>query len=298
MSAPRSRRRRGFSLAELVVALALAGAVTAVATAIAASQQRLYRSAVARAVAGSRLRDASALLVADLRNASPGSGELLSAEADRVRVRAVIGVGIVCGAPSAAPASVALLPLDDSAPRATRWRSDPAPGDSVALIGPPASADTSGVPTFAIVAAAVAPARCPRDPLVTAGLAGRPSPLVAVATWGTTPPPASGTVARLTRPVEWSLYQGGDGLWYLGRDEYVGGRWAGRQPAAGPYLRARGATFRYFGADGGELAPPVGSPRLVRRVDVVLRADAPRVSLARAVGGVDSLVLRVFARNP
>jgi prepilin-type N-terminal cleavage/methylation domain-containing protein len=94
------RRRRGFTLAELMVVIVLGSVVAAALYQVLIYQQRLYtqeRSATDRHDA---LRLANPVLSADLRDASASEGDLVATSPDSLSLRSPVGFGIVCAVDS------------------------------------------------------------------------------------------------------------------------------------------------------------------------------------------------------
>src|SRR5215207_10712700 len=104
-------KRRAFTTVELLVALLVGGIVAATIGVALQRQQRFF--ARAANVVGHRvsLRDATAILPAELRGLSPAGGDVLAFSDSTIEIRATIGAGIACdtvaggGAIDLAPAS-------------------------------------------------------------------------------------------------------------------------------------------------------------------------------------------------
>lgn len=89
-------RRGGFSLVELVVALAVCGVVTASLLGVLAGVQRLARSQGVRLERAEALRIAESVLANELRFLEPRA-DIYDWAADSVALRAYRGGGVVCG---------------------------------------------------------------------------------------------------------------------------------------------------------------------------------------------------------
>ncbi len=98
------------------------------------------------------------------------------------------------------------------------------------------------------------------------------------------PLPAAGpalVALRLARRTRFSLYQSGDGLWYLGLREWNAdaSRFAGIQPVAGPLSAYRansdrsGLRFTYLDAAGRPLAMPLALADSIGGVEIAARAE-------------------------
>ncbi|MGH7529588.1 MAG: hypothetical protein ACREMN_04335, partial [Gemmatimonadales bacterium] len=96
--------------------------------------------------------------------------------------------------------------------------------------------------------------------------------------------------------VTYSVYQAGDGRWYLGYQSSSGG--GVRQPLIGPVLDANGVTFAYYDVTGAITA----DPRRVAQIGITLRAQTAAPVRTAGGGGplryvTDSIVTRVALRN-
>ena len=90
------RRRRGFTVAEMLVVLALAGVVASAVYAFLAQHRRFYASVEAGALNHDALRVVWAVLGPDLREADPSTGDVVLLAPDSLRIRSPVGFGIVC----------------------------------------------------------------------------------------------------------------------------------------------------------------------------------------------------------
>jgi hypothetical protein len=100
---------------------------------------------------------------------------------------------------------------------------------------------------------------------------------------------------RVTRPVRYSLYRAGDGLWYVGEKDWntSAARFNTIQPVSGPFLSAAsgGLTFMYLDSTGVPLAAPVVDPTTIAAIRVRLRGQTRNVS--RVLGSAASTGKRV-----
>jgi prepilin-type N-terminal cleavage/methylation domain-containing protein len=90
------RTRKGFSLAELMVALTLSGIVISGAYGLMRTQSRAYGKQLGTGDAAETLEGAGALLSWEIRHADMATDTLVSLSADTLSVRSVQGVGIIC----------------------------------------------------------------------------------------------------------------------------------------------------------------------------------------------------------
>jgi hypothetical protein len=100
---------------------------------------------------------------------------------------------------------------------------------------------------------------------------------------------------RVTRPVRYSLYRAGDGLWYVGEKDWSTSmaRFNTIQPVSGPFLSAAagGLTFTYLDSAGLPLVTPVVDPTAIAAIRVRLRGQTRNVS--RVLGSGASTGRRV-----
>ena len=289
--------RRGSSLAELLVALVLAGVVLAVATTSLLRQQRTATALTGRAQSGAQGRAGGAVLVASLALMAATPDDIAGGEArdTSLQFRAVIATGLACD--SSAQVS---FTTTDSTGSVIGLATAPRGGDTLWWLIPD-SARWRGRP---LAEARPDVARCEADERDGAPPIGRR--VLRLRTVGGDSVPMFAPM-RLTRTQRIDLYRAGDGSWQLGIREWsdVTHALVAPQPAAGPFqlFAVDGARtgFRYFSATGAELdagdvalttsriarirlttlaattAPAAaGSPPVTRdSVDVVLRGDTP-----------------------
>lgn len=254
--------RRGTTLAELLVALALAALVLGGATRSVLTQQRSAGAIGALAAGDAQLRAARGAVGSDLRHAAASDLAVSESSDSAVQLRAMVASGIACdtgiGAATLAPPDTTTLATGGvvSAPRAGDslwWRTDDSVGRWRAS---------------RVRAVSVVRVTCP-------GLAAAPEPAqgFALAPGDTVP---AGAPLRVTRQIRYELYRAATG-WQLGLREWSEalGAMSAPQPLAGPF--ERGATgprtrFSYFDAAGGAGGPP-GTARL--RLISVVRSTAP-----------------------
>ena len=290
--------RRGTTLVELLVALAIGGVVLGMVTSIGVRQQRLYGEIGRRTTAREHLRHAGAILPIDLRAASALDGDIIAGEArdTSLELRATLGSSIVCGASGTTLALVA--PAADS--------------DLASFVDEPREADTLWVlddlesierwRTFPVTRAWSSSGRCDATRGGPRGATPSSVPRLLVETGipDAVQIPA-GAPVRLTRRVRYSFYRASDGHWYLGyRDWNAGtGRLNQIQPVSGPFLStAAGVGFRYFDSTGAAIPDGALTTAGIARIDILLRASGmPTLGRAGAIGTVDSSLIAVALRN-
>ncbi|TVP42055.1 MAG: prepilin-type N-terminal cleavage/methylation domain-containing protein [Gemmatimonadales bacterium] len=108
-SCPATRRRRGvrgFTLIELLVVIVLSAIVMGAIIQILLSNQRLYTANTEQVLAQQTVRSGVEVVAQELREISSELGDVLSASATQVQIRAVRKMGVVCAVDSRAPLTV------------------------------------------------------------------------------------------------------------------------------------------------------------------------------------------------
>ena len=270
-----TRRRNAFTLAEVLITLALSSLVLGVAVSVGAKLQHRLLAQSTRLANEEQLASAVQFVPLDLRAASPSAGDVVEARDSSLQLRVTTGTGVVCGGSSTSilvasslgaggrPLSLAAVGGD------TLWLL--VDGDSVEQWRPFRMTGTRRVTAPCPALDAASGQIFDVTHLWAADL--RDSALA-----------MPGTFVRTTRPVRYSFYRAGDGHWYLGLHSWNAG--AGRfnlvQPIAGPYAPpSTGTGFRYF--DASDLMLPLGRAdgRRVARVEMQLIADPTASALGR-----------------
>jgi hypothetical protein len=271
---------RGTTLAELLVAITLGAMVLGTASASVLRQQRIARQ-IAGVVAGAaQSRVASLLIPSELADLAPSAGDLAGGEArDTVlQLRSSIATGIACD--SAVGQAVVASGDEDLAPGGVA--SPPRAGDSLWWYADAAT----GWRVRRLTDARSVTARCPAR---AAGSGEGPALRLALTDRDTIP---AGAVLRVTRPLAYVVYRGGDGSWQLGMREWSEAtqRFAPPQPIAGPFARALRTGvrtgFRYFDADDSELPTGAGGADIGRIARIRITTVAP---VRSALGLEDSV---------
>ena len=266
--------RRGFSLAELLVALTLGGAVAAVALRLLSDNLRLYQSQSQVIDRAQNLRAAAVLLTAELRELNASEGDVYSADLTLLSFRAMRRLGFVC---AASPAGAQALAIRRQPQFGNRGFD--AASDSLLIFFASDSADPEGrwlaAPLMAVRAGACADG-APADVLETSA-AGRPVAL--------------GAPVRAFEPVTYRVYRGGDGEWHIG---LVASGHA-IQPLVGP-VAANGLELAYYDAAGVRATDRfnIAAIEIRLRVPTARRIRSREGSLTRPV---DSIVTVVALRN-
>jgi prepilin-type N-terminal cleavage/methylation domain-containing protein len=299
--------RRGFSLAELLVATAIAGVVTTAMTLTVVRQQRFFSSANEIISVRSQLRDAADVLASDIRGASVTSLGLPAMTDTAIELYTTIATSVACVAPVGTviglpPAALvtghtltSILAQPDTGDIALIYAADSARWESYRIAA-------FSVRSLAISCPASSGFTTPGDNFV--GATGYSLTLASTPGTGV----RQGALIRFLRPARYSLYKSSDNEWYLGyRRCSVTNPLSctSIQPVSGPYRAYKGAgspsgiAFRYYDRNGGELTS-VAQSQAVARVDIVLRGET---SGAIALAGDsrrtwrDSVIVSVSPRN-
>ena len=241
-------KRPAASLAEVLVALVLAGIVLGAATASVLRQQRAHARIRSVSGADAQLRAATSVLALQLALLDR-AGDLAPGEADdtALQFRSPVAASLAC---DRSAGSVTFVP-DAGSVALGGAASLPRAGDSLWWLGDSAwsGARVSGVTTIAASCSA---------PVTSAGSALH---LVMAGSADTIP---AGAPLRVTRETRYGIYRASDGSWQLGFRERSGSTalFSAPQPVAGPLLLHAGARrsgFRYFDELGQELAASHGA---------------------------------------
>lgn len=272
-------RRRGFTLVELLIVIVLGGVVLAATFQVLVRNQQIYTAQSATVMGQQTVRGAVELLSSEIREVSTGGdptlgSDLLLMESDRIRMRVMRKVAIVCGVDNTDPLLV----------EASVMGADFGVGDSVLV-----HADGEDDPDDHFWSRGVVSAL--PSPGTPANCGGEPSAHLEVD--GLIPPitganqVASGSLLRSFETIEYAPVLV-DGETYLGRA--TGG--GTPEPLIGPIADAGGLRFDFRDTDGN----PATDPTSVRTIRVTVRT----VSGARDATGdpiSDSLSVFVTPRN-
>ena len=260
--------RRGFTLVELLVALALASVVAAALLTVLVRQQRFYAGVAQLVETRAHIREGLGVLPNDLRNLSTAAGDLLAMSDSAIELRATIGSAVAC---DVGKHTLDLPPLDAATMTLTTWLSRPQPGDDVHVLD-----DRTGeLRSAGVTSVESGTTLCPGSPLISPSLdAGKPRHRITVDA-SLPPGVGAGSPMRFTRRVRYSLYRSpSDARWYLGYTELNPSTHAFNavQPVSGPYRAfdggsASGVAFRFLDGSG-EVATTGGK---VAVIEVVVR---------------------------
>jgi hypothetical protein len=290
------RLRGGWTLHEMIISLAMTGAIVALAVHAALEQMRFFRGVGEIAAVQAQLNDVTGIARAVLWAVSPVGGDILVAQDTALELRITLGSAVVC---ESSPGRVVIpIPIAGGNTLAA-FAESPQPDDGVVAL-----LDDSLGTTWLTVHVASAPVYAgsctPYQATDGAWAIALREPLLIPA----------GTLLRFVRPFRLSLYHASDNRWYLGARDWnaVTQRFNTIQPVAGPLDAANatpdrsGLTFRYLDATG-ELLPAGADTRSVTAVEIVARGTSirpARVAGLRTVSGerfADSAVVILALPN-
>ena len=303
--------KRGVTLAEMIVAVTLAGAMAAFMIGTLVRQQRFYSSAAGLLDLRAQLRDGADVLATDIRSAAVATFGFPVMTDTALEMYSTVASSVVCAVQS--PQAITLPPIAlASGNTLTSMLAQPDTGDLAAVFVTPAGVADSGqwetlrIASFSSRSLATS---CPSSTGFTSsadassGAAGYAVTLASAPTIPLRP----GAPLQFVRRARYSLYRSSDGKWYLGyrRCAAVGpSSCATIQPVSGPYEphagdpSSSGLSFQYLDRFGA-IVPPATSSN-VARVEIVLRgksARAPNLSGDARTAYRDSAVITVSPRN-
>ena len=290
--------RRGFSLIELMVILALSAMVIGGLTSVLVRQQRFYRGTADLIETRSQIRQAAGIIPSDLRGVSTIGGDILEITDTSMVFWATIGQAVTCvGVPGT---NVLVVPPQVLANNNTlaSFTMTPTLGDTVWVYenGATDAAANDHWHAYGIMAAPTPTTQMCAT--LVGGVDLSASRLSFVLSEALDNDVEIGNPVRFVRRTRYSLYRASDGGWYLGYCSPACG--GAPQPIAGPFLPAgsgtSGVSFSYTDANGAATAVPAN----VAQVSVVVRGKTRGVV---DMGGYkntqvgDSLRFSVAIRN-
>jgi prepilin-type N-terminal cleavage/methylation domain-containing protein len=291
------RRRRGFTLPELLIALVCGAVLFAAIASASLRQQRLFAELADNVAVTGRLREATATLPIDLRAVSPAAGDLRDARDTSLEIRATIASAVVC---DTVGRSIVLAPALTGAETYASFVTSVATGDTAWLLDVRDTIENWMPGRITSVSSATANKCAAGGPLLN-------GPFLSTTFVFDSLPVGCvvGSVLRVTRPIRYSLYRSADGSWQLGARDWnsTSVRLNTIQPVAGPLLAPseRGLVFTYVDTSGGILVNPAASPAGLALIRVAARAQAIRpvrvLGASRTVRRVDSLDAAIFLHN-
>lgn len=286
--------RRGFTLAELVVAIVIAGVLAAAVMDVVIRQQRFFAADARAAAMRAAVRQAADILSNELRPLTPRDGDLYAAAADHVDFRMLLGASVLCTIAAGRDGAVLPPTRAASALGLTAWVAAPVRGDTLLVLD--AGARDPGDERWTrhvLTADPATHAPCPPATGFTGSAAEGAAgwelhlwPLLAATV-------RPGAAVRFVRRARFELYRASDTRWYLGFADCLASRavpCAVVQPVSGPY-DAGGIRFTYLDSLGAAAAE-ADVARIV--IDIVASAAGAAPGVARSR---DSLRATVAVRN-
>lgn len=316
MGSATGRSRRGFTLPELIVTMALLGIIGAAVVRTLTKQQQVYKDSSRTATMRRELRTSGMIMLQDFRSVSSAGGDALELDGRYFTFNGTYGSSVICQR-SAGNANVFFIPPKNLVRHElTNWTMDPRIGDTIYVYNDSIGAGSEDDVWQKLVINDVAQN--------TSACAGAPFADPALDAPGAKPryrinasEPGGGNigdsvkvgaVVRFTRPMKYELYQSSStGNWFLGYSEAQSGAWTMPEAIAGPFRRfiagdsvASGLQLRYYDSTGTRVTGNSPAERLrVSRVDVTLRAAGGNSSVTERRGALmtDSTLFRIGLRN-
>ena len=214
--------RRGWTLHEMIISLAVTGAVLGIAVHAALGQLRFFHGVGEVTSLRGQLAQATLVPRALVWGSSPVAGDFTLASDTALELSVVTGSAVVC---ESAPGWVIVPAPEPQGNTLTAFAEAPQADDRIAAF----IEDSTGATWMAFRTAGVptSGAGCPFFPSATAGLRIDLVEQLAL---------PAGTVLRFLRPMRLSVYRASDGRWYLGARDWNGSisRFNTVQPLAGP----------------------------------------------------------------
>ncbi len=294
--------RRGLTLVELLVAIALLGVIGTIISKMMLSQQRFYQQTNETMGVRREMRTALSMVPADLRSISSVGGDITAFDNKSITFRSTVGASIICAKPNTT--TIDLPPLNTARTTLSSWFSTPAVGDTLyAFRTDSMGAGGDSWVAHRITAVSSDASYCPGSVFTdTTKDAGK-------LRWRFTVTPAVadsekvGAAVRFTRSTKYSLVSGSSGKYYLARAEYAGGAWGTATPIAGPFnspsdAGTGGLGFKMLDSTGAAIAVG-GNALAISRIDLTFRGTG--TSSSGAVAGKttakDSILFRIALRN-
>ena len=284
---PRPPSRAGFTLVELMIAIAMSSIVLGAVYRILVNNQRFYRAQSQIVDVQQNVRAVAEILPAELRELDAADGDIIAMSDTSLTIKAMRGITSICAAPDVANGKItvrngltygyrAVDPTRDSvlvfADDNTQFSSDDT------WLHAPAAVVTTGV-TCTDGAAATR--------YTLTGMVGGIAQLSKV---------TDGSPVRSFEVVNYRLYDDGTGTWWLGVRSFASGAWAATSPVAGPLRPTDGIGFTYYDATGAVTATRADVAQIA--IAVRGRSTEPIQVQGRPTGRYqDSLTVRVALRN-
>jgi prepilin-type N-terminal cleavage/methylation domain-containing protein len=277
-----TRGRRGFTLAEVMISLALTLVVAGALYSLLINTQRITRAQAQRVDLQSNVRAGSIVVLSELRELSGVSGgtgeqnDILVAGSTALTYRAMRGIGFICGTPS--PTAIRMTRSGFTGHR------DPQAGRDDALIfmedSAAAGAEVSWLGTPIVSVGTAAPCPGALGPGITLTVPA------SAAVAGLEP----GTPVRITEVMELRLYES-EGRSWLGARSVSSGE--AIQPLVGPLTDESGFRLEYLDASG----RPTTDRTSIKSVRIALRGTTEGGGAGTSIPVEEELITQVVLRN-
>lgn len=288
------QRARGFTIAEVLISLIIAGIIGGAFTKLLMSQNRYFDHETNLRTARGIARSSSNVLLADLRMVQDSGGvDSVAADGKLIRVLVPYRYGVVCGT-NGNTTTVSMLPIDSgtikvSVYRGFAWR-DPTTGRYTYVS--PANPTTSDIPAPAADPTVCTGAGAGQAQVRTVSVNGLPGDVYDLPGEAPSGAPVTAPVflwQRITYSFRASgIYPDRIALWR----NVEGGR---NEELMAPFDTS--ARFRFYqrGDDVSRITPPALSD--IRGVDLVLSAVSPHGTASDSAVSQSRMVTSVFFKN-
>ena len=207
-------RRRGFTTVELMVVLVIGGVIAAAIGSVLRRQQRFFTNAATLVQRRGSLRDATAILPAEVRALAPPDGDIIAFSDSALEMHATIGAAVACDT-VAGGVALDLSPVRSARPvPLAAYSTMPQAGDAARVFdgGATNAADDDAWLTLPVAAVASRINVCAASPLLDADDATAPRLRISVAT-GTriSSTVRPGAFVHIQRRIRYRLYRAGTG---------------------------------------------------------------------------------------
>jgi prepilin-type N-terminal cleavage/methylation domain-containing protein len=312
------KRRRGFTLIEIMIAVTLLGIIGSILTAVLVRQQRFHRAVAQVTDSRARMRDIATILPTDLRSISTAGKDILGISDTSIQFRAFVGAAILC---NYATTTVIDLPPQELASGnvLASWINPPQPNDIAYLYDSGSEAgnvdDAWAVFTITDTASAADASWCPTSRgFATAADANKRRYRITLNSAPNQARVEIGAPIRFAREVRYSVYRASDDQWYVGfqgctpHASYgTPGTCGAREVLAGPVKPGTADTltsglFFVFRKRDGERVTALTASDTIASVSVGIRTTSGSLlgatsSKAASEQGGDSLRFTVGIRN-
>ncbi len=282
-----TRARRGFTLIELIISLVISGVILGAAYKLLLANQRFYRSQSVINDVQTNVREAALILSGEMREISAVGGDLQQMTDTAVTINAMRALGIICSVPDLI---LGRIVVNNAA--LFKYRNIDPSRDSVFIFREGLANRSSDDRWLRGKVSGTAAVNCADGTAGTRialnGLAGGLFTQMDSVTIG--------APVRAFETVNYRLYDGGSGIWWLGIRNNVSGAWTTTSPVAGPMRPNDGVKFAYYDSTGTATV----TAALVRSIGITVRglSSSSIQSAGHATGAYsDSLTVRVAVRN-